>query len=289
MNAAIIEPAPAKLNLFLHITGKRPDGYHLLDSMVVFTEFGDTLEIHPADDVTLDITGPFAAGLTPDNSVMKAATLLQKQSGGKKGARMVLHKRIPVAAGLGGGSADAAAALRGLSKLWNISLPQNTLNALALSLGSDVPVCLTGEPALMRGVGEEIHSLPLTAKAWVVMANPLLPLETADVFRNFKGEFTALCDMPPRIASFDALQKFIAPTHNALEKTSIRLMPQIADMLGWLRSLNDCRLARMAGSGATCFALFDDAAKSEAALKKIRADFPRWWAVATAIKKTPSS
>ena len=176
--------APAKINLFLHVTGRRPDGYHLLESLVAFAGVHDRIEVRAGEGLTLEIEGPFAAALDAggENLAVKAARALAAEAGIPPDARIRLHKALPVAAGIGGGSADAAAALRALSKLWRVSVPAERLGALALALGADVPVCLSGRPGIVRGIGERIAPAPVLPEAPMVLVNPAVPLSTADVF-----------------------------------------------------------------------------------------------------------
>lgn len=286
MPAPVIESAPAKLNLFLHVTGKREDHYHLLESLVVFTDFGDTLEMHDAAALTLDIAGPYAAALAAaeGNLIVKAAEALRRHSGCRRGARIVLHKRIPLSAGLGGGSADAAAALRGLTRLWDLGIDNEALHQLAASLGSDVPVCLRGQPAVMRGVGEQLSPMDIEAPAWVVLANPDFPLATADVYRRFTGPFSVPAVLPSRIDGFDALLAAIAAGRNDLQVPAVALQPAIKEMLAAITATPRCRLSRMAGSGATCFGLFADADDAARAVQQLRRDHPQWWLCETRVK-----
>lgn len=283
----VTESAPAKLNLFLHVTGKRADGYHLLESLAAFTAFGDTLELYPSDALSLDIVGPFAGALrhaAQQNLIMKAATALRTHTGCTRGARMVLHKRIPVSAGLGGGSSDAAAALRGLAVLWKLSVTQELMQALALSLGSDVPACIAARPAIMCGIGDKLIPLEWDVPAWAVLVNPYLPLATPDVFRHFSAPFDAPLEIPARIGSFDALMELLSGTRNALETPAIRLQPMVAEILDILAPLPHCRMARMSGSGATCFGLFESAPAADAAVRRLQQSHPGWWAMAAAIR-----
>lgn len=287
----VVEAAPAKINLFLHVTGKRADGYHLLESLVAFADFGDTLEIYPSDALALDIVGPFKDTLrhAPENNiVIKAATALRVHSGCMRGARMILQKNIPVGAGLGGGSADAAAALRGLQALWNISASPDLLRVLALSLGSDVPVCLESATAIMRGVGEKLSPVAWNVPAALLLINPRLPLATPDVFRRFDASFSAAMDLPSHIDSFADLMEILSRTHNALEAPAISLRPVIAEMLAALRSAPDCALARMSGSGATCFGLFESLPAAQAAAHQLQRHHPSWWVTAAALKYSHS-
>jgi 4-diphosphocytidyl-2-C-methyl-D-erythritol kinase len=279
--ASVTEAAPAKLNLYLHVVGRRADGYHLLDSLVAFAEHGDELRAVPASDLSLALDGPFAAALTgeADNLVLRAARALRDKAKGP-GAALTLTKNLPVASGIGGGSADAAAALRALRRLWAAS--SEGLADLALTLGADVPVCLQGASAYMGGVGEEIAPAPALPAVGLVLINPLLPLPTPQVFaarahQNTGAGFSspARFTNPPRTA--EALATFLAGRRNDLEPAAITLMPQIATMLEALTASPGCRLARMSGSGATCFAIYDDKAVAEAAAAWIVSRHSGWW------------
>ncbi|MDE3016253.1 MAG: 4-(cytidine 5'-diphospho)-2-C-methyl-D-erythritol kinase [Pseudomonadota bacterium] len=281
--------APAKINLFLHVTGRRADGYHLLESLVTFADAADRLDMAMEDDLTLEITGPFASALTlpPQrgkelNIVLRAATLLQAHAGSGLGARLTLLKALPVAAGLGGGSADAAAALRGLRQLWNLDVDDGTLANLALQLGSDVPVCLASRTAWMRGIGETLSKVTLPA-LWMVLVNPGAALSTADVFRNFSGAFAPPKPVPDMFASVQALVDFLGDAHNALEPAARALAPVISDVLAALQA-GGALLARMSGSGATCFGLYADAAAADAAAARISTTRPEWWCVAAGVR-----
>ncbi len=277
---------PAKLNLTLHITGRRPDGYHLLESLVAFTEYGDALEISPADTLSLTITGPFAAALQQnpdDNLVMRAARLLQPYAGGQ-GARLTLHKQIPVGAGLGGGSGDAATTLKGLIAHWKLSIEHRRVMEMALSLGSDVPVCYGAHTAWVCGIGEKITSCDTLATVWVLLVNPGVPLPTADVYRRFSEAFAASVPAPATLNSFDGLVAEISGKRNMLEPAAIQLLPVISGMLSHIRATPGCRIARMSGSGATCFGLYeheDQARRAEAVIKQ---HYPQGWAVTTKLK-----
>lgn len=276
--------AAAKLNLFLHVTGKRTDGYHLLESLVAFTEFGDELTIEPAETLILDITGPFAGTLENggENLVMKAARLLQSHTGCAQGAHISLQKNIPVGAGLGGGSSDAAAALLGLKKLWGSAISDAGLQILALKLGSDVPVCLLRQPAWMQGMGEILAPVDFHNALWVVLVNPRISLPTAEVFRRFSGSFASACPAPENFYSRNDLFTYIAPKHNMLEAAATALVPAIGDVLAAIGA-TECKLARMSGSGATCFGIYDNEISARQAAREIQRKHPNWWAVATRI------
>lgn len=269
------ERAPAKLNLDLLVTGRRADGYHLLDSLVVFLDLGDTLAVEPEPALELAVTGPMAAGLDagPGNLVLRAARALAARAGVVAGARLTLEKHLPVAAGIGGGSADAAAALRLLDRFWGTGLPPADLAALARSLGADVPVCLTGRPARMLGVGDRLEPVPGGLPALdLVLANPRRPLATEAVFKAL--ELAPAAARPPR-AAWD-----LAGSRNDLEAPARRLMPGIGELLAALAAEPGCGLARMSGSGPTCFGLFPDATTARAAAARLAGRHPGWWLAA---------
>lgn len=283
MTALRVE-APAKVNLYLHVTGKRADGYHLLDSLVVFAGVGDTLDFEPAATLSLVLAGPSAAALAAeaadDNIVLRAARLLAAETGVTAGARVTLTKRLPVAAGIGGGSADAAAALRGLAQLWGVTLAEDRLRALGLRLGADVPVCLAGRPAAMAGVGERLDAVPPLPAAWLVLVNPRRPLSTPQVFKARTGDFSAAQPLTEAPADARALAVALAARRNDLTQAAITQEPVVADMLARIAAQPDCLLARMSGSGATCFGLFATAATAETAAATLTQAHPGWWVAA---------
>lgn len=271
----VSEPAPAKINLYLHVLGRRPDGYHRLDSLVAFADAGDELRAEPATSLSLAIEGRFAAALAgeADNLVLKAARLL----GTGRGARLTLIKTLPVAAGLGGGSADAAAALRALCRLWSLDIEMAALRELAFGLGADVPVCLVGRPMFVGGAGEDLIPAPRLPPAGLVLVNPGVPLATRDVFAAREGAYSSparFSEAPPDVAALAAL---LAERRNDLEPPAIALVPVVADVLSALRASPGCRLARMSGSGATCFGLYDDRAAAAAAGTWLARRQAGWW------------
>ncbi|OAN52149.1 4-(cytidine 5'-diphospho)-2-C-methyl-D-erythritol kinase [Paramagnetospirillum marisnigri] len=271
--------APAKVNLSLHVVGKRDDGYHLLDSLVAFAGVGDTLDMEPADTLTLDITGPTAA-LIPDegeNIVLKAARLLAEATGTSLGATILLTKRLPVAAGIGGGSADAAATLTGLMQLWRVELAPERLAALALSIGADVPVCLSGRPTRMRGIGEVLEPAPPLPPAWLVLVNPMVPLHTPAVFKARTGPFSAAEPLTESPADAKALAEALAARRNDLTPPAISIEPVVGEMLAAIAAGPGCLLARMSGSGATCFGLYAEEAEARAAAASLQTTHPGWW------------
>ncbi|MDT8342886.1 MAG: 4-(cytidine 5'-diphospho)-2-C-methyl-D-erythritol kinase [Thermohalobaculum sp.] len=276
------EAAPAKVNLFLHLRGQRADGYHLLESLAVFPAIGDVLAAEPGPGLSLAIDGPFAAALPAggDNLVLRAAAALAAATGVKRpGAALRLVKSLPVASGIGGGSSDAAATLRLLARHWGVAVPEG----LALQLGADVPVCLRAPRAtLMAGVGERLAPAPALPGFWMVLVNPLRAVETRAVFGA-----TARKDLPPGpaapaggLAGFDALVDWLGAQRNDLEPAARLLCPAIGEVLA---ALSDAPLARMSGSGATCFALHHDAATALPQAARIRAAAPGWWVAAAPV------
>jgi 4-diphosphocytidyl-2-C-methyl-D-erythritol kinase len=271
----IREFAAAKINLCLHVIGQRADGYHLLDSLVAFAGLGDRLTARPAAQASLRLQGPFGADLPagPENLVLRAA------AGFGAAAAFTLEKHLPPASGIGGGSADAAAALRALARLTGRPLPPG----LAASLGADVPVCLASHPARMRGVGEVLDPAPLP-EGWIVLANPRVEVPTPAVFRALQRKDNP--PLPGRLPDWPdlaALAGWLAAHRNDLEAPALAIAPVIADVLAALRAQAGARIARMSGSGATCFALFDREAPAQAAALAIRAARPGWWVAAAAL------
>jgi len=276
--------APAKLNFFLHITGRRPDGYHLIESLAGFAQFGDIIEISVAQTLSLSVEGPFAEALTgngANNLIVRAAHSLNKHTGGQRGAHIRLHKNIPIGAGLGGGSSDAAVALKGLAQFWQLAIKENDLHTLAVSLGSDVLVCLMQKPSWISGIGEQVYAVDMVVGGWVVLVNPGVPLLTADVYRQFSGDFSPVSEPPQSIKSFDALVKFMQSRHNALEAPAMTLQPIISEILAVLRATTGCAVARMSGSGATCFALYDNEQQARGAAQHMERTRPVWWVQVT--------
>lgn len=270
----LTEAAPAKINLTLHVTGRRPDGYHLLDSLVVFAAAHDTLLARSAATLSLDITGPFAGALVPqpDNLVLRAARLYAEDARPAASAALTLIKRLPVASGIGGGSADAAATLRLLARLWGAAPARHSL---AQQLGADVPVCLQGQPLRMRGIGEVLDPAPPLPPVGLLLVNPGTPLATQAVFRARQGGFSTAQPLPDQWPDAPALARWLRRGCNDLQAPAIALCPAIGGVLDTIAAQPDCLLARMSGSGATCFGLFPDA--SAAATAMARLDQPGWW------------
>jgi 4-diphosphocytidyl-2-C-methyl-D-erythritol kinase len=278
---ACTEAAWAKVNLTLQVTWRRADGYHELESLVVYSDVGDllTIEAVESNSLTLTVQGPQAGPLLDehDNLVMLAAEALCKRAGVRAGAAITLTKNLPVASGIGGGSADAAAALRGLTRLWQLDLPAAELAELALTRGADVPVCLRGDAAIMSGSGEELQPLAALPPLWLLLVNPGVAVSTSAVFRSLAGKFSKVRE--PRLPPI-GLAPFIdwlAARGNDLQAPACRIAPAVAQVLAALDDTDDCLLARMSGSGATCFGLFESepAARSAAAL--LAETHSDWW------------
>jgi 4-diphosphocytidyl-2-C-methyl-D-erythritol kinase len=270
------EAAPAKINLYLHVTGRRDDGYHLLDSLVVFAGVGDTLSAVAADTLSLELRGPFAAGLAaePDNLVLRAARSLAAAAGVAGGAALTLDKCLPVASGIGGGSADAAAALRLLCRLWQLP-GAGLLSELALQLGADVPVCLTGQPARMGGIGERLERAPMLPAGGLLLVNPGVAVATAEVFRARRGGWSSPAVLPLGWATASVMAADLRGLRNDLQSAAISLQPSIGAVLAALEATPGCLLARMSGSGATCFGLYGDRETANEAAEAL--PDPEWW------------
>ncbi len=282
----IARNAPAKVNLYLRVVGRRPDGYHLLDSLVAFATVADRLEADTADDLSLALDGPFAYPLavetTDDNLVLRAARALAARLGITPRARLRLTKNIPIAAGLGGGSADAAATLRVLNALWRADLPESELVAIATGLGADVPMCLAGRTTTVAGIGDEIGPAIGLPECGLVLVYPMAPLATVAVFRanaarNGVAPATAPLPITRVPTTVAALAQALTTRGNDLTDAALSLMPEIGTILATLHATPGCRYAAMSGSGATCFALFDDVLMAEAARLDITQANPRWW------------
>jgi 4-diphosphocytidyl-2-C-methyl-D-erythritol kinase len=274
--------APAKINLFLHVGAKRADGYHELESLVVFAGVGDELAFEPADDFSLTIDGPFADALSfdPDNLVLKAARALAAQAGVRNGARIALTKNLPVASGIGGGSADAAATLRGLNALWQMHLAPEELRIIAAQIGSDVPVCIGCKPAWMEGRGEKVTALDDIAEVPMVLVNPGVAVPTGKVFASLKERRGVGLPLPHAMKSTAELVSYLKTTANDLEAPAREIAPVVGDVLDALASQPGALLARMSGSGATCFALFESEKSAQEAATAIRARHDDWWVAA---------
>ncbi|MFB9148502.1 4-(cytidine 5'-diphospho)-2-C-methyl-D-erythritol kinase [Roseovarius ramblicola] len=273
--AAVHEAAPAKINLALHVTGRRADGYHLLDSLVAFADAGDRVTARAAGQTRLHVTGPMAARVPVDarNSVLRAAALIGVS------ADITLDKHLPAAAGIGGGSSDAAATLRALARLGDRPLPE------ALSLGADVPVCLLAGAARMCGIGEDVARVEGLPALDAVLVNPGVPVATPEVFARLECRGNAaMPEVLPRWRDGADCARWLAAQRNDLEAPAQALCPAIGAVLERLRAGAGCTLARMSGSGATCFGLCPDAATARAEAARIAVERPDWWVVATRLR-----
>ncbi len=268
-----MQRARAKINLYLHVTGRREDGYHLLDSLVVFAGAHDLVSATDSDVLTLAIGGPFAAALQadPDNLVLRAARALAGATGRPPHAALRLTKNLPVASGIGGGSADAAAALRALASLWDVEIPKN----LPQTLGADVPVCLASTASRMAGIGEILTPAPVLPCCGLVLINPGLTLSTPAVFRARTGAFSVAPALPPSWPNVRHLADTLSSLTNDLQAPAEDLCPAISTVLAALRGDPACLLARMSGSGATCFGLYEKPAGAEHAAASLSR--PGWW------------
>jgi 4-diphosphocytidyl-2-C-methyl-D-erythritol kinase len=275
----LAETAYAKINLALHVRGRREDGYHEIETLFAFAEDGDLLSVAQADQLSLTITGPFGTGpfgtglsAGPDNLVLRAAEMLRTLSGIRAGAALHLDKRLPIAAGIGGGSADAAAALRLLMRFWGITLPDGALRTLAAALGADVPACVGSKLCFGAGVGESLTPVadPILTGRPILLVNPRRPCPTGPVFAGWDRRDRGALDL----AAW-------AGARNDLTEAAIALVPEIAKVLHRLDGVEDAQLVRMSGSGATCFALFDSVAARDAA--EAACD-PDWWTLATRLR-----
>ncbi|RLJ40845.1 4-diphosphocytidyl-2-C-methyl-D-erythritol kinase [Litoreibacter meonggei] len=271
------EFAPAKVNLTLHVTGQRPDGYHLLDSLVMFASVGDHLAFKRADTLCLTVDGPEAHAVPTDgNSVLSAASLLDPQSA----AHIHLNKTLPVASGIGGGTADAAAAYRGLSKLWGLPAPVPTAQTFAhvAKLGADVPVCLFSRSARMSGIGEQIVFLPDLPTLSAVLVNPRAEVSTPAVFKTIPRKGNApMAIVPPTFANQAEFVSWLELQRNDMQDAAVAIAPVIAEVLAQIAATTSCQLTRMSGSGATCFGLFPNDQAAQKAAAQISVTHPDWW------------
>jgi 4-diphosphocytidyl-2-C-methyl-D-erythritol kinase len=293
VSGSLVVAAPAKVNLFLHVGEKRADGYHDIQSLAAFTTCGDEISLEPDDGISLSLNGPFGTQLSgggAENLALKAAKLLAEKTGTKRGARIGLRKNLPVASGLGGGSADAAAVLRGLDGLWQSAVGHDRLREIAGSLGADVPVCIDSVTSWMEGKGERVRPLPPLPNGGVLLVNPGVQVPTAQVFAAL-GRRRGQEMLPPPAPFLDAyaLICFLKERANDLELPARMIAPVITEVLRETSELPEVLLARMSGSGATCFGLFADEATARAAALLLRARRPEWWVCETTFIDTPAN
>ena len=296
--------APAKVNLNLHIEGRRPDGYHVLSGLVAFANIADQLHIRftPPSQVgggnsnwSLDISGPFAGCLNDasskaeENLVVKAARLFGEQLHVPTGGSISLQKNLPVSAGIGGGSADAAATLNALQKVCTSPLEESQLRDLAVRLGADVPMCLTPTAQMISGIGEVCQSVDDFAPLPALLVNPGVGVSTAAIFRDLGAlelPVEHVCQQPriPNLSTLAKTLEYVQAHRNDLEEPALRNAPIIAEVLKAIDADECCHLARMSGSGATCFGLYESVEAAGEAAQKISKDHPGWWVVATVLR-----
>ncbi|OUR77756.1 4-(cytidine 5'-diphospho)-2-C-methyl-D-erythritol kinase [Alphaproteobacteria bacterium 46_93_T64] len=276
--------ARPKINLFLHITGKRADGYHLLESLVCFPEGGDKIRVQSEDQIIVSVSGPFANMLGPsqDNLVVLAAKLLQEQQNINMGAHIYLEKNLPVASGIGGGSSNAAICLQLLCELWKVTPSNEELKSIGEQIGADVPVCLYGRSALMKGIGEIIEPVSSLPDLYILLVNPLISVSTPSVFKTLNWDNKRNMFLPFGFST--DVDEFLGELENCtndLQTPAISLVPEISSVLSAIDAQEGCRLSRMSGSGATCFGLFKTRELAERARVAILESHPDWWGVAS--------
>lgn len=280
---ALVEQAPAKVNLTLRIVGRRADGYHELESLVAFAAVGDALRLDPGAPLGLDISGPYAGacGRAADNLVLKAVAALGERVAGLKAGYFHLEKNLPVAAGIGGGSSDAAAALRLLARTNGLLADDPRIAAAALAVGADVPVCLDPRPRIMRGIGEDLSEALWLPELPAVLVNPGVPLGTRDVFARFSVAHASKKPLGPPPSWPEGVVDYLAARGNDLTEAAVACAPTVGDVLTALGALPGVLLARMSGSGSTCFALLPTVEEAAAVARQLRAAHPQWWVAAT--------
>ncbi len=279
-SAAVTWSAPAKINLALHVTGRRADGYHELDTLAVFADCGERISVVPANDVTLAVSGPFAAQAPAGkaNLALRSAQQLRKAVGASGGAMIRLEKHLPAGAGLGGGSADAAATLNGLNILWQAGLNDRTLAELGVGLGADVAMCVYSRALRASGIGEIIEPVSTLPPLPLVLVWPGKPVSTDSVFKQLHNvSNTALPTRPNAFATVEDLVDYLVQTRNDLQQTAIEAEPAIADTLDALRDTGKCLLSRMSGSGSACFGIYPDRDHAHKASEALISRHMDWW------------
>ncbi len=280
-DAPLVIEAPAKINLALHVTGQRDDGYHLLDSLVVFGGGCDRIVFRDSDHLHLTIDGPFAETLErePDNLMVRAARLLGKALGCTPNGNLTLEKHLPIASGVGGGSADASATLLGLLRLWDRTIADEKLHQIALELGADVPMCLEGHCLRAQGIGDELDEGPILPRDMtLVLINPGVPISTPEIFKALRSKDNpTLGPMPSAFLSVAALAEWLGDQRNDLEMAAIEQAPVIDTILQALNDCDGCHFARMSGSGATCYGLFASQEEAKRAAAHLTISHPNWW------------
>nr|WP_276515118.1 4-(cytidine 5'-diphospho)-2-C-methyl-D-erythritol kinase [Pseudemcibacter aquimaris] len=280
--------APAKINLDLLITGRREDGYHLLDSLVVFTEFGDELYIEKSDSLSLDITGPFSNGLTvnEDNLVLRAAKLIAEEAKIQPNFKFHLVKNLPVSSGIGGGSSDAAAAIKLIIELFNLEISDERLNEIGLKLGADIPVCLLGQTSHMSGIGEKLVPFDIKDDLYLLLVNPSISVSTPEIFKEYKIENHEF-DKERHFSKNEVHLPFILDalnnSHNSLQSAAVSKKSVIQDVISAIDTTEGLLLSRMSGSGATCFGIYSSEKDCHNAYELIIKEKNNWWVKSTKV------
>lgn len=277
--STLVETAPAKINLTLAVLGRRPDKYHLIDSLVVFTDVGDELSLIEGEDFSLEVTGNFASSIKGDNLVSQVAQALMQDLPDVKLGCLQLQKNIPVAAGIGGGSADVAAFLRLVRRSLADKIDQSYLNALGARFGADIPVCMESVPAFISGIGEIVEPVHRFPEIGVLLVNPGVHVITSEVFCRFELPLVGtnkIAQKRPQFHSIDDVVGFMQQGGNDLTAAATKVCPQISQVLSKLGALPDCHIARLSGSGATCFGLFETRDAALKASKSFKGEHPDW-------------
>lgn len=277
--------APAKINLFLHITGKRNDGYHLLQSLFAFADYGDEIRIEESNNFSLAINGPFSDSiLSEENLITKSVTALENHTGRRANCKIRLTKNIPVGAGLGGGSADAAATIKALIDFWDIKVPDKKIDNIALSLGADIPACLYNRPCFVEGIGEKIIPINSFPALPAILVYPNKGCSTTEIFDRYNLSPSKIITPPENLNDKQQLMEFLKKQKNDLTATAIDHIPEINNILDEIKNQKGCLISRMSGSGSTCFGLFETKEDSENAVQNIKKNNPGWWVQAVTIK-----
>lgn len=290
--------APAKINLYLHVTGRHDDGYHAIDFLAGFTDFGDEISVEHAEELTLEITGRFAKHLAgevvEENLVVRAARAVAGLAGQAPNVKITLKKNLPIGAGIGGGSSDAAATVHALLKLWGIKPEQEKLDTVLLSLGADVPVCYygisaRGAAAHVRGIGQEITPVDIAHDIPVVLIYSGAPCATPDVFAAYNQEFGKDVDVPVNINNFEDCVEFLLKQSNDLYETACGIVPDINQALTALAGQSGCVIARMSGAGSACFGVFEDIKMAQNTAFVLKINHPNWWVQAGVINRSATT
>lgn len=284
-NKSISVKAPAKVNLYLHVVGRRPDGYHLLDSLFAFATDGDVISVSHAEDLSLEIIGPYASELSAgeDNIVLKAARMLASELKTEPKAHIVLEKNLPIASGIGGGSSDAAAALQALQKLWQKEVDEKRLYEIGLKLGADVPSCLAAKSVQVAGIGDILTSARKHPILFTVLVNANKPVSTPAVFKAREESFSAPNPISEDFTDIGAFAEALKQRNNDLGAAACRVEPSVQAVLGAIGSYSSCLLARMSGSGGTCFGIFKSKEDAVSCQKRLAEAHPDWWVKETQI------